>query len=143
MLFGWLKKRKLAEEAKKQEKQRIQEEALQKAREESYAYTDNVQTFYRICDMVRSLPKERKIVVVQRNGIFQDDSDRNWWYLKTAREMARQHRLNGATWISFCNYSLYAFYMPTKIDDNFRQALEDFSRGGYHIQRIRYYNLEY
>ena len=29
MLFGWLKKRKLAEEAKKQEEQRLQEEAIQ------------------------------------------------------------------------------------------------------------------
>jgi len=143
MLFGWRKKRKLAEETKKREEQRIQEEALQKAREECNAYADNLETFYRICDMVRSLPKKRKIVVVQRKNTFKDDSDRNWWYLNAARKMSSQHRLNGATWISFCNYSLYAFYAPTDVDFRFIQALEEFSKGGYHIQRIRYYDLEY
>lgn len=143
MLFGCWKKRKLAKEAKKQEEQRIQEEKIQKAREDMNAYAYNVETFYRICDMVRSLPKKRKIVVVQRKNIFKDDSDRNWWYLNTARKMACQHRLNGATWISTCNYSLYAFYAPVDVDFRFRQALEDFSKGGYRIQRIRYYNLEY
>ena len=93
--------------------------------------------------MVRSLPKKRKIVVVQRKNTFKDNSDRNWCYLKTAREMARQHRLNGTTWISTCNHSLYAFYAPTKVDYKFRQALEEFYKGGYRIQRIRYYNLDY
>lgn len=97
MLFGWKKKRKLAEEVKKREEQRIKEDTLLEAMKESYAYADNINTFYRICDMVRSLPKKRKIVVVQRKNIFKDDSDRNWCYLKTAREMASQHRLNGAT----------------------------------------------
>ena len=143
MLLGRMKKRKLAKEAKKQEEQRIKEEAIKETREEMNAYADNLQTFYNICHMVRSLPKKRKIVVVQRKNTFKDDSDRNWWYLKAAREMASQHRLNGAIWISSCNYSLYAFYAPINLDYKFIQALEEFSKGGYHIQRIRYYDLEY
>ena len=143
MLFGWWKKRKLVEEAQQMEQQRLQEKELQKAREEANAYAYNIDTFYRICDMVRSLPQKRKIVVVQRKNTFEDNSERNWWYLVTAREMARQHRLNGATWISTCNHSLYAFYAPTNVNYKFRQALEEFYKGGYRIQRIRYYNLEY
>ena len=139
MFFGWRKRKKLEEETKKQEQQRI----LEEAKIEAYAYSANLETFYKICDMVRSLPKKRQIVVVQRKNSFQDDSRRNWWYMKAAREMRHQNRVNGAKWISFCNYSLYAFYMPVKLDYDFRQALADFSKGGYLIQRIRYYHFNY
>ena len=143
MLFGWWKKRKLAEEAKKQEEQRIQEEAIQKAREESNAYAYNIETFYRICDMVSSLPKERQIVVVQRRNIFKDKSDRNWFYKQLAFEMCRKHRASGQNWMSCYDDSLYAFYSPTKLTYEFRQALKEFSKDAYLIQRIRYYRSDY
>lgn len=143
MLFGWWKKRKLAEEAKKQEKQRIQEEAIQKAREESNAYAANVQAFYEICHMVRSLPKERQIVVVQRRNIFKDKSDRNWFYKQLAHEMCRKHRASGQNWMSDYDDSLYAFYAPTKLTHEFRNALIEFSKDGYVIQGIRYYRSDY
>lgn len=143
MFFSSRKKKKLAEEAQKMEQQRLQEEAIQKAKKEADAYHANLHTFYSICDMVRSLPKKREIVVVQRKNTFTDKSHRNWCYLQIAHEMKRQHRLHGKTWMSDYNESLYAFYAPTKVDYKFRRALEEFSKNGYLIQRIRYYSFNY
>ena len=138
MFFSSRKKKKLAEEAQAQEQARInlkQEVALQ----ETNAYQTNVKTFYRICDMVRSLPKKRQIVVVQRINTFKDDYDRNRGYMELARNISRQHRINGTKWISAYNGSLFAFYSPTRLGFNFNQALKEFSKDGYVIQRIRYY----
>lgn len=143
MFFSSRKKKKLAEEAQKMEQQRLQEEAIQKAKKEADAYHTNLDTFYRICDMVRSLPKKRQIVVVQRKNTFKTKSDRNWCYMQIAQEMKRQYRLYGKTWMIDYNDSLYAFYAPTKVDYKFRRAIEEFSKEGYLIQHIRYYSFNY
>ena len=128
MFFSSRKKKKLEAEAKKQEQQHIQEEASKKVQSEVYAYSANVETFYKICDMVRSLPKERQIVVVQRKNIFASKSDRNWWYMKMAKEMRHQYQFCSKTWISGYNGSLYAFYAPTRLTTEFRTALKNFSK---------------
>jgi len=143
MLFGWRKKRKLAEETKKQEEQRLQEEALQKEKNEAAAYKENIEKFYMICDMVRSLPKERQIVIVQRRNIFKEKSDRSWFYKQLAHEMFRKHRAYGQNWMSDYDDSLYAFFAPTKLTYEFKKVLKEFSKDGYVIQRIRYYHFDY
>lgn len=143
MFFGWYKKRKLAAEAKRQEEQRIQEEELEKQRKEVAAYKENLEKFYMICDMVCSLPKERQIVVVQRRNIFKEKSDRSWFYKQLAHEMFRKHRAYGLNWMSDYDDSLYAFYAPTNFTHEFKQALLQFSKDGYVIQRIRFYKFNY
>ena len=143
MLFSWRKKKKLEAEAKKQEEQRIVEESLEESLKEAYAYSENVKTFYKICDMVRSLPKERQIVVVQRVNFFKDKSDRNWFYKQLAHEMFWKHRQNGKKWMSDFENSVYAFYAPTRLTHEFRQVLKDFSKGGHLIQHVRYYHFNY
>lgn len=143
MFFSSRKKKKLAEEARKLEQQRIEQEAIQKIKQEAAAYKANLETFTRICDMVRSRPKERQLVVVQRRYIFKEKSERSWHYRQLAWEMFRKHRANGQKWMSYCDNSLYAFYAPTKLDDDFREALKEFSKDGYLIQRIRYYSYPY
>lgn len=140
MFFSSRKKKKLESEAKKQEQQRIEKE---KAHKEALSYSANLNTFYRICDMVRSLPKERQIVVVQRKNIFKNNHERNWCYLKLAKQMRQESLYNGKTWISDSSKCLYAFYAPIYVDYNFRQALKEFSKDGYLIQRIRYYHFNY
>lgn len=140
MFFSSRKKKELAEEAQAQEQARLKQEAALK---EVYAYSKNSETFYRICDMVRSLPKERQIVVVQRKNISKSNHDRNSCYLKIAKRMRHEYLYNGKNWISDNHNCLYAFYAPTKLDYKFRQALEEFSKGGYLIQRIRYYYFNY
>ncbi|MBQ2835622.1 MAG: hypothetical protein IJE68_02155 [Clostridia bacterium] len=141
MFFSSRKKKRLAEaQAQEQEQARLKQEA---AIQEASAYTKNAKTFYRICDMARSLPKERQIVVVQRKNTFKDNYARSLAYMKTAREMRRQYQLNGNKWISAYNDSLYAFYLPTKVNFQFTRALLKFSKGGYLIQRIRYYHFDY
>ena len=70
-------RKKLAEEALKKEQERLlREKTLQEAR----AYYKNIGTFFRITEMVRSLPKERQIVVVQRISVFKDNHERNRCY---------------------------------------------------------------
>lgn len=143
MFFGSRKKKKLAEEARQKEQQRIQEEAFKKACAECSAYAENAETFYRICDMVRSLPKKRHIVVVQRENVFRSNSDRNYAYLKLARKLHYQHQSTGQRWMSAFGENddaLYAFYEPTKMTYHFRNALDKFSEDGYRIQHIRYYS---
>lgn len=141
MFFSSRKNKRLAEaQAQEQEQARLKQEA---AIQEVYAYNKNINTFYRICDMVRSLPKERQIVVVQRKNIFKDNHDRNSCYLKLAKQMRHEYLYNGKTWISDNYNCLYAFYAPTKMDYKFRQSLKDFSKGGCLIQRIRYYHFNY
>ena len=141
MFFSSRKKKRLAEtQAQEQEQTRLKQEA---ALQEAYAYSKNINTFYRVCDMVRSLPKERQIVVVQRKNEFSDNHYRNACYLKLAQKMKSEYRRFGKTWMRDDDNCLYAFYMPTKIDDKFRKALTEFSKGGYIIQRIRYYHFNY
>lgn len=143
MFIGSRKKAKLAEEARKQEQRRIQEEVEQKRQEFVEAHRENLATFYRICDMVRSLPKKRHIVVVQRENVFKSNSDRNWAYLTLARSLHYKHQSTGQKWLSAFgenNDALYAFYEPTKLSLEFERALEKFSKDGYRIQRIRYYS---
>lgn len=136
MFFSSRKKKRLAEV-------QAQEQAQARLKQETYAYSANLETFYRICDMVRSLPKKRQIVVVQRKNTFKNNQNRNWRYLKLAEEMRRHYRAVGLKWITSDDGSLYAFYAPTKVDYEFRRALKEFSKGGYHIQRIRYYHFNY
>ena len=143
MFFSWRKKRKLAEEAKKFEQQCIQEEAIRKEKEYAAAYKANLETFSKICDNVRSLPKERQIVVVQRRNIFKEKSDRSWFYKQLAHTMFSEHRRCGLNWMSDYDDSLYAFYAPTRMNHEFREALKKFSKDGYIIQRIRYYHFDY
>ena len=107
MFFSSRKKEKLAEEAQQKEQARLKQEA---AIQEANAYSANLETFYRICDMVRSLPKKRQIVVVQRINIFKDNHERNQCYLNLAKEMRRYNRVLGSKWITFNDGSLYAFY---------------------------------
>lgn len=141
MFFSSRKKKRLAEaQAQEQEQARLKQEA---AIQEAYAYHKNISTFYRICDMVRSLPKERQIVVVQRKNEFSDNHHRNACYLKLAEKMRSEHRRFGKTWMHDEDNCLYAFYAPTKLDYNFRQTLKEFSKGGYLIHRIRYYHFNY
>lgn len=142
MFFRSRKKAKL-EEAQKQEQRRIQEEKEQKRQKFVEAHRENRVTFYRVCDMVRSLPKKRHIVVVQRENVFKSDSDRNWAYLQLARSLHYRHQSTGQKWLSAFgenNDALYAFYEPTKLSLEFESALEKFSKDGYRIQRIRYYS---
>lgn len=143
MFFISRKKAKLAEAERKQEQQRIQEEAEKKRKKFVEAHKENLATFYRICDMVRSLPKKRHIVVVQRENVFKSDSDRNWAYLKIARSLHYKHQSSGQKWLSGFgenNDALYAFYEPTELSIDFETALEKFSKDGHLIQRIRYYS---
>ena len=143
MFFSSRKKKRLAEaevQAQKQEQACLKQEA---ALQEAYAYSKNINTFYRICDMVRSLPKERQIVVVQRKNEFSDKHYQNACYLKLAEKMRSEYRRFGNTWMHDEDNCLYAFYAPTNLDYKFRQALKEFSKGGYIIQRIRYYHFNY
>lgn len=136
MFFSSRKKKKLAEETQR----KAQEEAQ---RQEILAYNANLETFYTICDMVRSLPKKRQIVVVQRKNTFKNDQDRNWCYLKLAKKMLSQYRAFGLTWISSDDGSLYAFYLPDEMTFGFDKAILEFSKGAYRIQHIRYYHFNY
>ena len=143
MFFSSRKKAKLAEEARRQEQLRIQEEVEKERQKFVEAHKENLATFYRICDMVRSLPKKRHIVVVQRENVFKSDSDKNWAYLKLARRLHYKHQSTGQKWLSEFgenNDALYAFYEPTKLSLDFEIALEKFSKDGHRIQRIRYYS---
>ena len=143
MFFSSRKKKKLAEEARKLEQQRIQEEAERKRFISANAFVDNKVIFNNICNLVRSLPKERHIVVVQRQNVFRSNSDRNWAYLQLARTLHYKHQSTGQNWLSAYgenNDSLYAFYEPTKLTLEFEKTLEKFSKDGYRIQRIRYYS---
>lgn len=142
MFFISRKKAKLEEE-RKQEERRIQEEAEQKRQNFIEAHRENLKTFYRICDMVRSLPKKRHIVVVQRENVFKSDSDRNWAYLKLARSLHYKHQSTGQTWIRAFGENkdaLYAFYEPTKLSFELEKVLGDFSKDGHRIHRIRYFS---
>ena len=143
MFFSSRKKKKLAEEAQKQEQQRIQQEIEQKRIISTEAFVYNKVIFNNICNMVRSRPKERHIVVVQRKNVFRSNSDRNRAYLKLATRLHYKHQSTGQ--MLMCDYgsnsdALYAFYEPTKLTDKFEHALEIFSEDGYRIQRIRYYS---
>ena len=140
MFFSWRKKRKLDKEQHHLQEELIKKEILEK---EATAYSTNLETFYKICDMVRSLPKERQIVVVQRRNIFKEPSDRSWFYKQIAHEMFHRHKACGEKWMSDYDDSLYAFYAPTRLDYHFRKALKKFSKDGYVIQRIRYYHFDY
>ena len=144
MFFMSQKKARLEEEKRKQEQLRIQEEAtIQKARDERNAYAENEETFDRICDMVRSLPKKRHIVVVQRENVFKSDQDRNLAYIQLARRLHHRHLITGQRWMSAYgqnNDALYAFYEPTNLYPHFDGALVNFSKDGHRIQRIRYYS---
>jgi len=143
MFFSSRKKAKLAEEARKQEQRRIQEEVEKKRQKFVEAHRENLATFYRICDMVRCLPKKRHIVVVQRENVFKSDSDRNYAYLMLARELHYQYQSTGKRWMSAFGKNddaLYAFYEPSKLYPHFDNALVKFSKDGHRIQRIRYYS---
>ena len=142
MFFISRKKAKL-EEVQKQEQRRIQEEAEQKRQKFVEAHRENLATFYRICDMVRSLPKKRHIVVVQRENVFKSDSDRNWAYLKLAKRLHYKHQSTGQTWLKAFGENedaLYAFYEPTELTLGLRRVIEDFSKDGHRMQRIRYFS---
>lgn len=145
-MLSWTRRIVSLKEVRKQEeeRQRIQQEAAtQKARDERNAYAENEETFYRICDMVRSLPKKRHIVVVQRENVFKSDSDRNYAYLMLARKLHYQYQSTGKRWMSAFGKNddaLYAFYEPTKLYPHFDNALVKFSKDGHRIQRIRYYS---
>lgn len=142
MFFTSRKKVKLAEESQKQEQQHIREEAERERQEFVEAHKENVATFYGICDMVRSLPKKRHIVVVQRENVFASDQDRNWAYIQLARRLHNMNKSTSQKWLSAFGENddaLYAFYEPTKLNCDFELALKKFSKDGYRIQRIRYY----
>ena len=141
MFFSWRKKKKLEAEAKMKEQQSIQEERLKKLQSEADAYSANVEAFHKICDMVRSQPKESQIVVVQRKNFFKDKSYRNWFYWQLAYEMYHIYKATGQRWMSDYEDSLYAFYAPTRLTTEFRTALKNFSKEGCRIQRIRYYHF--
>ena len=144
MFFKSRKQAKIEEENRKKEQQRLEEENAQKEHEFQMALEENQQILFgRICHMVRSLPKERQVVVVQRKNIFKDKHDRNKCYLKMAYHMSREHRLYGKKWISGYDDSLYAFYKPTIYTFGLIEPLYKFSEGGYRIQRIRYYREQF
>lgn len=143
MFFNSRKQAKLEEENRKKEQQRLEEENARKEREYHIAFSANKDIFYNICHMVRSLPKEREIVVVQRKNIFKDNHDRNKCYLEMAKRMSREHRLFGKKWISGYDDSLYAFYKPTLYTYELVEPLRNFSKDGYRIQRIRYYREQF
>lgn len=142
----WTRRTVSLKEARKQEeeRQRIEQEAaIQKSRDERNAYAENAEIFYRICNMVRSLPKKRHIVVVQRENVFSSNSDRNHAYLMLARRLHYQRQSTGRRWMSAYGENddaLYAFYEPTELYPHFDSALVKFSKDGYRIQRIRYYS---
>lgn len=143
MFFSSRKKKKLAEEAQKQEQQRIQQEAKQKLIISTDAFVYNKVIFNNICNMVRSRPKERHIVVVQRKNVFRSNSDRNRAYLELATSLHYKHQSTGQMWM--CAYgnnsdALYAFYKPTKLTDELEHVLEIFSEDGFRIKHIRYYS---
>ena len=141
MFFTFRKKAKLAEEAKKLELQLLQEEAAAREHENYTAYEENKKIFVNIiCHMVRSLPKRRQIVVIMRKDVFRDKYEKNKCYLALARKLYYDHRSN-VKWISGYNKSIYAFKMPTKLDEDFNKALLEISEGGYRIYRIRYYRI--
>ena len=144
MFFGSRKKAKLLEEeARKEEQARLQKELIRKRDETTAAYYANKEIFVKICHMVRSLPKKRQIVVVQRKYIFKDKHERNWCYLEMADQMRRQYRLTGSKWIRGFDDSLYAFYAPTKLDCSILNALRYFSEDGCRITHIRYYSFNF
>jgi len=92
--------------------------------------------------MVRSLPKKRHIVVVQRENVFESDQDRNWAYIQLARRLHNMNKSTSQKWLSAFGENddaLYAFYEPTKLNCDFELALKKFSKDGHRIQRIRYY----
>ena len=132
MFFKFRKSSEL-EENEKKEQQLIEEEKNRKQHEYHAACDENEKTFYTICHMVRSLPKERQIVVVQRKNIFKDKHHRNECYLEMARRMSYEHRLVGKNWISGYYDSLYAFYKPSVYTFGFVEALYKFSKNGYRI----------
>ena len=138
MFFKSRKQTKLEENRKKYQKRQEDEKAKQE-HEYNVAFTANKEIFKKICHMVRSLPKERQIVVVQRVDIFVDNHDRNECYMDMAQLMSKAHRLSGREWIHGYNDSLYAFYKPNWFTCSFMEALLEFSKDGYRIQRIRYY----
>ena len=138
--FGSRKNKKLEEESRKKEQQRLEEEAAKKAHEYHVACDENKKIFVdTICHMVRSLPKKRQIVVVQRKNTFNSKESRNYCYLDMANRMSREYRRCKRTWISGYDDSLYAFYAPTKLTPEFEWAIKNLSKGGYRIQHIRYY----
>lgn len=142
MFFISQKKEKL-EEARKQEQRRIQEEKEKKRQEFIEAYDENLVRFYRIFDMVRSLPKKRHIVVVQRENVFKSDSERNCAYLELARKLHYRHQSTGQKWMRAFGKNgdaLYAFYEPTKLSIELESVLRKLSEDGHRIQRIRYFS---
>lgn len=144
MFFRTRKKAKL-EEARRQAEQYLREEEERKRKEFADAFVYNKIMFNNICHMVRSLPKERHIVVVQRENIFWTKYDRNWAYFELAKRLHFQHQSTGQTWITLSSIdcdedALYAFYEPKTLTPEFERALENFSKDGYRIQRIRYYS---
>ena len=143
MFFKSRKQAKIEEENRKKEQKRLEEEKAKKEREYHNAFSENKEILYNICHMVRSLPKERQIVVVQRKNIFKDKYERNRCYLDMAWRMSREHRLSGKKWISGYNDSLYAFYKPTWYTYGLVEPLCKFSKDGYRIQRIRYYREQF
>jgi len=140
MFFIFRKKAKLAEEAQKREQQKLLQEAIQREQVKHAAFEANKQIFQNICHMVRSLPQEREIVIVMRKDVFRDKYEKNKCYLALARELYYNYHSN-VKWISAYNKSIYAFKKPTKLDDDFNEALLEFSEGGYRISRIRYYRI--
>ena len=143
MFFKSRKQAKIEEENRKKEHQLLEEEKVKKEREYHVAFNENERTLYRIFDMVRSLPKEREIVVVQRKNIFRDNHERNKCYLDMACRMSHEGWLYRKKWISGYDDALFAFYKTTDFSLDFISALENFSKDGYRIQRIRYYRARF
>jgi len=143
MFFKSRKQAKIEEENRKKEQQFLEEEKAKKEREYHVAFNENERILYRIFDMVRSLPKERQIVVVQRKNIFRDSHERNQCYLNMAQRMSYEYWLHRKKWISGHDDALYAFYKPTDFSLELTRALGNFSKGGYRIQRIRYYRDQF
>lgn len=112
----------------------------QEKQEEDIAYLHNKNAFCNICHMVKSLPKKRQVVVVQRYYNFHNASHRNRCYLELAEKLKREHRRNGTNYMFGHNYSIIAFYAPTQLTLELDRALRYFSKDGHKFVHIRYYS---
>lgn len=140
-MFFKSRKKKLAEEAA-----RKQAEDLKRAREEKrkqdeeIAYLHNQNAFYNICHMVKSLPKRRQVVVIQRYYNFYNDSHRSRCYMELVNRLKYEHRRNGTNYMFYHDGALIAFYAPTRLTLEFERALRNFSKDGCKFVHIRYYS---
>lgn len=139
-MFFKSRKKKLEEEAaRKHAKDLERAKQEQKKQAEQIAFLHNENAFYNICHMVKSLPKKRQVVVIQRYYNFYNDSHRNRCYLDLAKRLKREHYRNGTNYMFDHDYSIIAFYAPTRLTLEFERAIRNFSKDGCKFVHIRYY----